>query len=74
MSTKTAPKRRTAAELAAHHKDLAAQHERKARIATDPVFAAAVKLRDATAKPGGSYMPEALAVALDEYLDGTPSA
>lgn len=72
-ATKTAPKRRTPAQLATYHKELAAQHERKARIASDPVYAAAVKLHHAMSV-NTCLLPEALVTALDAYLYPDDSA
>lgn len=59
--------RRTAAEIAAHHREMAEKHEFRAKVAADPLLRDAVKLRDelSAADPHESTLKAALTAFID---------
>lgn len=64
--------RRTPEQLALHYDNLARVNARKARIARDPVFAQAVKLRAMMNDAPSTVHIAELVIALDAYLGEDP--
>lgn len=70
-TTKTAPKRRTPAEMAAYHQEQAERHAHKARLASDPVYSAACVLSEELidCDPPKDSPAQRLQIACTVYLD-----